>query len=392
MNKWLIAIKIVVGHFTTVKRNTVFFDSFLGQYNDNPKYVSELLHKRRPDIEIVWTVSERGRERPPAYVKCVSYHSREYFDYMNNAAVVVDNHMGLRSFGFIPGKKPFLSWIVKKRNQLCISTWHGTPLKKIGRDTICRSVDLFCSSTQYCIAGNKYAEKAIGNAFCVGGKMRMYGTPRNDIFFQKDVDIEKLKSKLKLPMNRGILLFAPTFRDSVNMSGIEQLKRLNITKLLGELETKFGRAFVFVFRVHHSVANKIDEEKLLEEYGDTVIDGNIGDDMAEYLLCSDILLTDYSSSFFDFALTKRPCFLYAPDLEKYENVERGMYMDFKALPFPKAVTAEDLLNQIHSFSEKEYQRGVEKFLIDIGNMEDGRASERIVNDILEYLDGLKNKR
>ena len=117
-----------------------------------------------------------------------------------------------------------------------------------------------------------------------------------------------------------------------------------------------------------------------------LINGNIGDDMAEYLACTDILITDYSSSMFDFALTGKPCFLFAPDREHYEKKERGFYLDYDSLPFPISYTNEELIKNIQKFDDAAYRERVLRFLEEIGNVEDGKASERIAQCIVHFIE------
>ena len=107
--------------------------------------------------------------------------------------------------------------------------------------------------------------------------------------------------------------------------------------------------------------------------------------MAEYLACADVLLTDASSAMFDFSLTKRPCFLYFPDLEYYENKERGFYMPISSLAFPVATTFAGVLRQIEGYDEQAYLEKVDKQMEDFGYVDDEQSSQRIIEFILEEL-------
>ncbi len=370
--------------FLPIKKNTVFFISFEGLYNDNPKYISECLYRTKPELNIVWTCRDDMNDPLPPYVKAVKYRSREYFSYLNRAQVVVDNYTGLRSFGFLSRRVALLEKLVKRKGQLCISTWHGTPIKKIGKDIIQKKNAHYCSCSDYCVAGSRYTADILEQAYDFSGRTRLYGTPRNDVFFREN-DVAALKEKLGLPSDKGIVLFAPTFRQSVDMSGVAQLKMMDIKGILEDCKNTFSRDFVFVFRVHHSVRERIDNECVIKGLEDFVIDGNIGDDMAEYLLCTDVLITDYSGSMFDFALTEKPCLLFAPDMEHYGGVERGFYRDYASLPFPIATELKELSDNIKSFNYALYQKGIKELLADMGDCEDGLASERIVKDIIEFL-------
>ena len=114
-----------------IMKNTVLFRSFNGQYNDNPKYVSEELRRRRPDVKIVWVVGDSVAESFPHYATTVSLDSTEYAEYIARAEVVVDNYFGCRT-NYLRKNNPIkrlVFWLLsrKRRGQLCISTWHGTP-------------------------------------------------------------------------------------------------------------------------------------------------------------------------------------------------------------------------------------------------------------------------
>ena len=375
---WIIRSKC-----TALIRNTVFFDSFLGQYNDNPKYVSECLHRQAPEIKIVWCIGDKCTEKLPDYIKTVQYGSRDYYYYAMNAAVAVDNHMGLRTFGFKKNYHRIVSSILHKKGQLCISTWHGTPLKKIGKDQLNRQVGTYYTATNYCVAGCTYTAQYVGEAFFMKEKMRLYGTPRNDLLLGKH-NTDKLKRKLNLPLDRGIVIFAPTFRSSTELSGIKQIKDINVKGLLDALENKFGMPFSFVFRVHHSILKVLEGDDFLRNK-DYLINGNFGDDMAEYLACADVLITDYSSSLYDFLLTEKPCFIYAPDLDNYKTIDRGMYVDIYDLPLSISIDSADLINSIMTFQKETYKKDVRRYLAELGNIEDGHASERVVNDIITHI-------
>lgn len=388
---------ILYGH-CKISRKTVLFQSFFGMYNDNPKYVSEELRKRYPEIDIIWVISEKNKSELPSYVKTVEYQSREYYKWTYKAAVLVDNMAGVRhhtaSDNFIKGaihKIIRLFAPQRRKRQYNISTWHGTPLKRLGQDRFDQQqseAKRIQGSCDYMVAGCEFTAKAIKQAhfreFDI--PVKMYGTPRNDILLEEWVDIKGLKSRLGLPVDKKIILFAPTYRDdSVENSGVTQMHNLDFKALFLSLNKRFGGEWCFVFRLHHVVITQIDIDKLLKEFGDNFVNGNSGD-MAEYLACSDVLLTDYSSSMFDFALTAKPCFLYAPDKQHYENDVRGVYFSMDKLPFPISLDSGGLIADIENFEYDKYRENVSGFLAELGNVEDGRASQRIVGDIKYFID------
>ena len=181
-----------------------------------------------------------------------------------------------------------------------------------------------------------------GNSFTYGimnhlmwGKipMSLLGCPRNDILFNIDSTlVNTLRYRLNLPYDKKIILYAPSFRSdglksNLQRSGLNQLQEIDITKICSLLNKKFGEEWCFVCRFHYHVEKEVNWVGLKKKYGEHIKNGNIGDDMSEYLACTDILLTDVSSCMFDFALTRKPCFIYFPDLEYYSSRERALPED-----------------------------------------------------------------
>jgi CDP-glycerol glycerophosphotransferase len=136
----------------------------------------------------------------------------------------------------------------------------------------------------------------------------------------------------------------------------------------------FGGAKVtLLLRLHPNLIGKADTSSLINH--PSVIDMTRYHDMQELLCVSDMLITDYSSSMFDYAMLRRPCMLYATDVAEYD---RGYYYDFRELPFPLAQNSEQLINLIENFDEKEYQRDLKTFLDErLGLVERGVAAEEL---------------
>lgn len=368
-----------------IKKKSVYFLGLGGQYCDNVKYISQKLHTKLPEIIIFWSISEKCKGKLPFYIRPVRENSLTALKLRFSSQVVVDCDMGIT----IPYYLSIFKGIIKRKKQLTISTWHGTPLKKILVDDIaskCRYPSRRRLLSDFIIAGCSFTASTLIKSIQGNYKYPVYltGTPRNDILFSSNMKYKSfLKEKLTLPQSKRVILFAPTFRDAVELSGTSQMKELNIPLILEQCSERFGGEWVFVLRVHHKVILSINSSVYKAP---DIIDGNKGDDMAEYLVCTDILITDYSGSMFDFALTGRPCFLFAPDREHYEREERGFYLDYDSLPFPKAYTNTELLEQISIFDCDLYKKNIEKFLDDIGNVEDGNASERIAKCIVHFME------
>ncbi len=381
--------KTIINLHRPIIKNTVLFRSFYGQYNDSPKYISEELHRRAPDVNIIWTIRDGKETDFPSYVKLVKLDSPEYIKYIARAEVVVDNYTGCRSS--ISTSKNLIRRIVfrlaskKRKGQYNLSTWHGTPLKHIALDEPqyknARYVKPYFA-TDIILSDSKLTSSAFKSAFNWDeNSLLECGMPRNDVFFTQQA--YGLKEKLGLPKDKKVILFAPTFRESIQMSGLQQVKDLNINELLKNLSNRFGGEWCFVFRCHGNVMASVMQDGALD--GDLIINGNAHPDMAEYLACVDALLTDYSSCMFDYMYSKKPCFLYVPDLESYKNSERGFYFDIEETPFDICKDEFSLMDAIKSYDEQEYLAKRAEFIAKLGKFENGTASKVAVDLILQKL-------
>ena len=383
---------------TPVQKGRWLFTSFQGRYSDNPKALSEKLHEIQPDAEIVWLVKEEYLSALPDYVTGVDIQSAEAKTYRASAEVVVDNVYAERSYTVhgksfsakIKGK--ILQFFFKRKKQKLYTTWHGTPLKRMGRDQIGNDVTGFVCADLTGIFGNRFTAETLQRMTFDKMKMQLLGTPRNDILFSTQ-DVKGIKARLGLPVDKKIILFAPTFRNdgkdvqgkNIARSGLNQLQEMDVDRLFKTLKEKFQGDWALVCRFHYHVDAMVDWAEINAKYQGKIINGNAHDDMSEYLACTDVLLTDASSAMFDFSLTKRPCFLYFPDLEHYENKERGFYMPVSSLPYPLATTFAGTLEQIKNYNEQDYVEKVNKQIQDFGYVDDANSSTRIIEFIVEEL-------
>ena len=388
MRKLINDIKIV--KTAKIEHNRWCFMSFSGHYSDSPKYLSIKLHELNPDIEIVWCVNSQFKNLLPDYVTYAEYGSKDAKKYIASSGVIIDNVYGGRAFNVYGTtllnklKAKFLKLSFYKKEQKIYTTWHGTPLKKMGRDQIGNDVTGFECCNIKMILGNQFTLNIMKRLSFEKIPMRVLGTPRNDLLLQSDINA--LKKHLKLPENKKVLLFAPTFRNdgkgvdgkNVNRSGLDQLNMIDFDRLFNSLHDKFGGNWVIVCRFHYHVAEMVDWEDLNQKYNGRIINGNLNDDMAEYLACTDVLMTDASSCMFDYIIINKPCFLFFPDIDNYEKKERGFYLGTDQLPFSLATNFEELINAISSFDNEAYIKELNDLKDKLGYYEDGKSSERIL--------------
>lgn len=375
-----------------IVENRWTFTSYYGQYSDSPKCISDMLHRLKPTFEIVWLVKRENLKLLPSYIKGVDIDSEEAERYLATSKVIIDNQFANNATNIRKGiKRRLLSrysiFLHYKKNQFVYSTWHGTPIKCIGKDQTGNDIiDFACNKNFKLIHGNKYIQDIMYGLSYRKIDSILLGSPRNDILFETSPAV-----KLDLPKGKRVILFAPTFRNdgidtegkNINRSGLDQLKQFDYDKLFHALNVKFGGDWVLICRFHPNVASLVNWDELYKQYPGKILNGNIGSDMAEYLAKTDILVTDASSCMFDFALTKKPCFLFFPDYEHYINTERGIYRDITTFPFPLSISFDDFIRSINQFDEDEFRNRTQLLLEEFGFVDDGKASERIVKHILK---------
>ena len=354
-----------LAYLIPLKRNKVLFISYLGkQYSCNPKAISEVMAEFN-QFHRVWVF-----RNPDKYsflrkqeVDLIQYGSLRYY-------------IALMTYEYIITNSDLPSWISHRSTQHLIHTWHGGgAYKKVSRDYDSKYqqvINKLCSNnmTLYLSGCKAFTKYLLRGAFEYKGKVLECGLPRNDVLLSGNKNVLRLKvfKYFSIPESERVLLWAPTFR--VNGKGIEVNDFLVIKEALSK---KFGGHWTVLFRRHHVLDNTF--------MPPGVIDASDYDDMQELLAAADVLLTDYSSCMWDFSLLKRPCFLYVPDLELYED-SRGFYIDISKWPFPKSKTISGLKRCIENFSLDDYTKAIIKHHEDLGSFENGGASKTVVDYIL----------
>jgi CDP-glycerol glycerophosphotransferase len=226
--------------------------------------------------------------------------------------------------------------------------------------------------------------------FCWNKDIYQLGHPRNDVFFyskEKQQEIkEKVFAKYNIDANKKILLYAPSFRDDKKIN----VYNLDFKIIVDSLKSKFGGEWVVMVRLHANLLGLRSQPKIFN-YSEGVIDASFYPDMQELLVTADVGITDFSSWIFDYMLSRKPAFIYAEDIDEY-NTERGFYYPLESTPFPVAKNNEKLAQNIIDFDYDKYKNEIETFLQGKGCIEDGHASERVVDLIEKIIDkGYNNK-
>jgi CDP-glycerol glycerophosphotransferase len=199
------------------------------------------------------------------------------------------------------------------------------------------------------------------------------GMPRNDLFF-RPAAVNKVKKRIRSRFGAHedslVVLYAPTYRRNVTDPLALQIE-FPYRRAAEALKERFpGLEPVFWERKHHQDINSYDAEA-------GVLDVSGYPDMQELLAAADILITDYSSSIWDFALLGRPAFLYVPDLAEYETVDRGFFTPIEEWPGILCRDDAELEDALRSLNEELSRQKAEKHLAAMGSCEDGHASQRV---------------
>lgn len=357
-----------------IKQNRILFESYKGKaYSCNPKYICEYLLKNYKDkYELVWVMNNPEQEDLPKQVRVIRKKNLLNYYYHLTAKVIVVN---MTDDVFIP----------KRKKQIVINTWHaGGAYKKVGlsfenahtkltewQDRIVRE-----ETSIYISSSALFTKFNIHEAYQYKGKILNCGLPRNDIFFDTDQFksiYDKVRNQLNLK-NKTVVLYAPTFRgDFGNSKGIPF--EFPFVKVLKACQNQDKDA-VILNRSHYSVKREWIEDS------ETVKDVTKYPDMQELLVCADILITDYSSSIWDFSLTGKPSILYVPDYIEYFE-DRGMYTPMEKWPGFIAQSEDeliDLLEHIDKLKVAEKARGSLKYY---GSYENGTACKKVTQLINE---------
>lgn len=371
---------------------TVIFGCFNGRsYCDSPKaiYKYMLTDRRFEEFNYIWVFKEPNKHKyleENKNTKVISVKGKKYVQAMAKAKYWIFNYK-------IP------DYIYPKKDQIFVQCWHGTPLKRLGCDlqhfdnalnTIEGMKKRYNEETKkfsYFLSPSKFASEKFISIWNMKENKKQdcvleLGYPRNDYLYNyTENDIKTIKSKLGIEnCTKKILLYAPTYRDNQHTSGIGYTYKTEVD--FDKLKEELSGEYIILFRSHWLVANLFDFEK----YKDFIYNVSDYDDIDELYVVSDLLITDYSSVFFDYANLKRPILFYMYDLEEYRDNIRGFYLNIEELPGPILKTEEELIENIKTISEDFYNEKYKKFNDKFNYLDDGQASKRVVDKIFTFND------
>ncbi len=368
-----------------VNDNYIFFDSFSGLgILDSPRAIFKNLLKREEfkNHKFIWTVSN---------VKIAKHNLDEYAKNPNVIFVQrytkkYAKYLSISKYLFSNSSVPM--YYAKRPEQIYINTWHGVPLKVMGYERIGQRVNStenivrnFLNATHVIGANHFTAERMFKKAYMLDGiykgKLVDESLPRTDTThtFTREESLQKL-AKFGFKTDKKIVIYAPTWKgklyNSVNIDLTELKEAVNT------LKNKINQdEYTVYLRVHYFIYRAISMDKELSKICiPFTVDTN------ELLPAVDILISDYSSIFFDFLSTGKPVLFYVPDLADYSE-NRGLYIPLSELPGPVSENLEDIADYINNIDQVKinYADNYSKMFEWCSSKEDGKVADRLIDDI-----------
>jgi CDP-glycerol glycerophosphotransferase len=356
-------------------RDVVLYECFGGlEYSDDPRAIHEELVRRRAPLEHLWVVRD-GRCNVPGTAEPVREGSKEYYEAYARARYVVANDH-------------WPSFALRRPEQTWLQTWHGPPLKLLGqelarRPKAVREYRRFAAQAaenwHHVLSTGPWATPILERAFPASTSLLETGLPRTDVLTGsgRDALARDVKRRLGLPEHKRAILYAPTYRDQL---GARSGYRLGPLLDLAALSSALGEDDVLLFRRHRRVVGA------LPAAAEGILDVSDFPDATELLLAVDVLITDYSSAVFDFALTGRPVVFFTPDLETYRDDVRGFSIDFeREAPGPLLRSTDEVVDALRDLEgvRARFRERCERFVATYCSRADGGATARVVERVFE---------
>ncbi len=380
----------IISFGTKVDEKLIVFATFSGKsYACSPKaiYESMLNNEKFKDYTFVWGFNNIKNYKELEENKntiVVKFMNKEYQRYLARAKYWVFNY-----------RAP--DHVYPKKNQIFIQCWHGTPLKRLGYDLentgnvmnskneIRKKYKIDSKKFKYFISPSKFASEKFISAWNLKEINKEdviveQGYPRNDFLYNyTETDVKKIKKKLGLEKEqRKIILYAPTWRDNQHTSSVGYTYKTEVD--FEKLQQSLSKDYIILFRAHYLVANSFEFDK----YNNFIYDVSGVDDINELYVISDILITDYSSVFFDYANLKKPIIYYMYDLEAYRDDIRGFYFDINELPGNIVKTEDELIKEVEYTTEKfQYDDKYKRFNERYNYLDDGNAARRVIEECIK---------
>ncbi len=358
--------------------DSALLTSFHGRaLGDSPLAIAREMQRVGHSARRLWVVATRGQAVPEGCEPVVA-GSPEHGEALARSRWVVDND----------ATPPFLE---RRPGQLVLQTWHGTPLKKLRFDlhdvapraeSTLRDIEHEARQWTHVLAPNDLTAGVMRRGFRFDGELVECGYPRNYVLAdiaRREQTRAAVRDRLGVEDGQRVVLYAPTWHeeDLVGRAGDEVVEGHAVLDWTG-MRSVLGEGTVFWVRTHRFVAGTAAR---IGGRGRGVVDVSGYSDMADLLAAADVLVTDYSSCFFDFAITGRPMVFFTPDLERYRRQRRGHYFRMEeVVPGPvlhEAHRVTEALATVGSWFDA-YRDSYQRFVETFAPRDDGKSAQRVV--------------
>lgn len=328
-------IIIFIRIFCPVKKNRIYFISNGGAfYSCNPRAFFEYLYENhKNEFEFCYCIKNELKNLLPKdkNIKTFKNNSIKNIYYFQTSKIIISNFR--------------IGWAMNKRKgQFYIQTWHGGPIpqKMIEKDAIndldsnyIKMAKKDSLNIDLLMTGSDAVLKIFKTNFWYNGNISNFGTPRYDVFIKTSkAQIKEIKKRLGIKEQTKVVLYAPTFRDSVSLNNL----LLKDEIVLNAFEKYFNENVVLIYKFH---PNQINNAKNINFSNKKVINLTTYSNIVDLELIADVLITDFSSVMADFVVMNKLCFLLIKDYEDYINNERGLYLKLDDLPYLKVKKEEE---------------------------------------------------
>lgn len=361
------------GQFKAVQDNFALFEANHGKTNSGNMFSLAIELASRNSFEVYWASKE-----PESAEKMFEFYGIENIKVIKHLSYEYGNIIATAKYLFTDNT--FYPFFSKREGQELTNTWHGTPLKTLGKDikgeeTSFGNIVKTMLQVDHMYFSNQHTATRHLNSLDLDGildtNVYIAPSPRNSSFFissHKKAIIEKENLQ-----NKKVFVYLPTYRGKSSNANDESANK--IQEFLANFVSTLPEDYIIYYKLHpidtqnltvSSNENRI--RKIPEEY-----------ELYDFLSVTDGLITDYSSIMFDYALSDKPIYLYTYDKEEYFS-ERGTYLDIESLPFPKFSDSETLVKAIDNNSQNKID--ITEFKNKFAPYDNANGAKEIIDNVL----------
>ncbi len=362
--------------FTKIRSKTMIFASFGGRkFDDSPKAIYEEVCRREEfdDWELIWAFVEPDKYEIPRGRK-IRIDTWKFFSTLIQSQCWISNSGMDRGIG------------INRKGIVRVETWHGTPIKKIGSDQNQNTIGgkrrikdnrrneniIRCAQSNY----DKEIFMRLWNA--KSEDFLMCDLPRNDALYRYTKEqIAEIRRAIGISDNKKVILYTPTYREYL----IDENKDTFLAPPIcwDKWKKELGYDYVLLIRAHYAVTSalKIKEDNFVKDVSDYPV-------LNDLYIISDMMISDYSSTFIDYSILERPMFCFAYDYEEYKE-KRGLYFDLEeVLPCAVDRCEEEIIQRIVNINIEKNTEKTKEFRNRFAPCA-GEASKCVVDEIIRRI-------